>query len=109
MRGYRVRKLLKKRNLDPKMEFSKLPTAPTVNLKESNVTDHGPTRPVSPKIVKVYSISSMLHRMETSNFKGNSYYMGERNDLNQRHGNGTQFWNDGSRYDGDWEEDLPHG
>lgn len=35
--------------------------------------------------------------------------MGEKNEEKIRHGEGTQFWGDGSRYDGQWDEGYPHG
>lgn len=33
----------------------------------------------------------------------NGYYVGEFNDKGERHGQGTYYWEDGSKYEGEWE------
>ena len=38
-----------------------------------------------------------------------SYYVGEWNELDQRHGKGEQVWDDGSRYEGYWKNDMANG
>jgi len=36
-------------------------------------------------------------------------YVGDRNDVGERHGQGTEFYSDGSLYDGTWKNDVKEG
>ena len=36
-------------------------------------------------------------------------YVGDRNDIGERHGLGTEFYADGSLYDGSWKNDVKNG
>lgn len=46
--------------------------------------------------------------MARQNYK-NGYYIGDVNDLDERHGKGTYCWDSGARYEGDWYHNDMHG
>jgi hypothetical protein len=47
--------------------------------------------------------------MNSTDYKKNEYYSGDRGPDRLRHGKGIQYWADGSYYEGEWEYNLPHG
>ena len=47
--------------------------------------------------------------MKSFSYSTYNFYSGEKSEDGKRHGQGIQYWNDGSYYDGQWKLDLPMG
>lgn len=60
-------------------------------------------------ILPTHSTDPALAKTLARNDKGKCDYSGSRNEQGQRHGFGTCTWRDGSRYEGDWVNDVRQG